>query len=54
MQEELDKHKAVLRDREQKFVAERLIQGATQTMTASCDARNRSSDCRRFSMKEAW
>ena len=54
MQEELDKHKAVLRDQEHKFVAQRLTQDATQMMTASCDAGNRISDCRRFSTKEAW
>ena len=53
MQEELDKHKTVLRDQEHKFVAQRLAQDATQMMTATCDAGNRISDCRRFSMKEA-
>ena len=52
MQEELDKHKAVLRDQEHKFVAQRLTQDGTQMMTASYDAGI--SDCRRFSTKEAW
>ena len=46
MQEELDKHKAVLRDQEHKFVAQRLTQDATQLVTAI-------SDCRRFSTKGA-
>ena len=54
MQEESDRHKAVLRDQERKFLAERLIQDATQVVTASCDAGNRISDGRRFSMKGAW
>ena len=54
MQEEVDKHKAVLRDQERKFVAQRLTQDATQMVTASCDAGNTISDCRRFSMEDAW
>ena len=53
VQEELDKHKAVLRDQEHKFVAQRLTQDATQLVTASCVAENRISDCRRFSTKGA-
>ena len=53
-QEELEKHKAVLRDQEHKFVAERSIQDATQMAKASCDAANSISDCRRFSMKGTW
>ena len=48
------KHKTVLRDQEHRFVALRLIQDVTQMVTASCDAGNRISDCRRFSMKGAW
>ena len=34
-------------------MAQRLIQDVTQTVTASCDAGNRNSDCRRFLMKGA-
>ena len=41
----LDRHTAVLRDQQHKFVAQRLTQDATQMMTASCDAGNRISDC---------
>ena len=54
MQEELGKHTPILRDREHEFVAERLIQDATQMVTASCDAGNTISDYRRFSIKHAW
>ena len=50
----MDKHKAVFHDQKHKFVAQRLIQDATQLVTASCDAGNRSSDFRRISTKGAW
>ena len=44
---EVEKYEALHNDQEHKLVARRLIQDATQMVTASCDAGNMSSYCRR-------